>query len=164
MEEDTGVHLGSGKLRWEGWKNVDFQNADINCDIRKLPFPDNSEDIVVAIHVFEHLYQWEGKEAIREWARILKPGGKLILEMPDMQKVLTYMFKCMNGGISPSPNFSWLAIWGDPKYKNQHMCHKWGYFPSDILRIMAECGLVAHEEPAKYHFPERDMRIVGVKC
>ncbi|MCB1787204.1 MAG: class I SAM-dependent methyltransferase [Chromatiaceae bacterium] len=49
-------------------------------DAAKLSFADNSFDRVIAAHVLEHLYR--PHEVLREWVRVLKPGGVLSLVLP----------------------------------------------------------------------------------
>lgn len=44
-------------------------------------FEDASQDFIIACHVFEHLENPIG--ALRTFFRVLKPGGKLILAIPD---------------------------------------------------------------------------------
>lgn len=50
----------------------------------KLPFEDNSFDIVLAFHLFEHVYKYQ--VSVSEVYRILKPQGKFIVSMPFMHK------------------------------------------------------------------------------
>ncbi len=50
----------------------------------KLPFEDNSFDMVLAFHLFEHVYDY--RTSVTEIFRILKPGGKFIISMPFMHK------------------------------------------------------------------------------
>lgn len=49
-------------------------------DATRLSFADDSFDRVIAAHVLEHLYK--PHEVLREWARVLKPGGLLTLVLP----------------------------------------------------------------------------------
>jgi ubiquinone/menaquinone biosynthesis C-methylase UbiE len=49
-------------------------------DAANLSFADNSFDRVIAAHVLEHLYQ--PHVVLREWVRVLKPGGVLTLVLP----------------------------------------------------------------------------------
>ena len=50
------------------------------ADARELQFSDHSFDRVIATHVLEHLI--DPHEIIREWTRVLKPGGTLSLVLP----------------------------------------------------------------------------------
>jgi SAM-dependent methyltransferase len=50
------------------------------CDAENLAFPDCFFDIVISVHVVEHLI--DIAKAIREFARILKPDGSMILVYP----------------------------------------------------------------------------------
>ncbi|MGB7287539.1 MAG: class I SAM-dependent methyltransferase [Salaquimonas sp.] len=49
-------------------------------DARKLSFEDNSFDRLIATHVLEHLVH--PHEILREWTRVLRPGGTLSLVLP----------------------------------------------------------------------------------
>jgi predicted SAM-dependent methyltransferase len=77
--------------------------ADIQCDLRKLELATDSADAVAAIHVLEHFYEWEVYDLLTEWKRVLKPGGKMILELPCMDKVFAYVHNCvtLNSHCSP---------------------------------------------------------------
>lgn len=144
---------------------MDMQgDVDIRCDIRALELPSVHADRIVAVHVLEHFYFWDVAGVIAEWKRVLKSGGSIVLELPDMQKVLSHIMHRMSKKESPHPRFSWLAIWGDPAYKDPAMCHKWGYTPDDVMRILQTAGFSGiRQETPRYHYPQRDMRIVAVK-
>ena len=47
----------------------------------KLPVDDNSLDALYSSHLLEDFADWE--PALREWVRVIKPGGKLIIVFPD---------------------------------------------------------------------------------
>ncbi|XOV86715.1 MAG: class I SAM-dependent methyltransferase [Pseudomonadota bacterium] len=69
------------------WENSQHtQGADIAADLNQpLPIPDKSADLVVSISVLEHLY--DPAMMLREAFRILKPGGRLLLQVPFMWQV-----------------------------------------------------------------------------
>jgi ubiquinone/menaquinone biosynthesis C-methylase UbiE len=130
----------------------------------RLDVQDGCIDRIAAIHVIEHLYLWDAKKALQEWRRALKVGGRLILELPCMDAVFTHICARFRKDVAPAPTFSWLPIWGDPRHEDPSMMHKWGYFKSDIQAMMVNAGFGdVRFETARYHFPQRDMRITGVK-
>lgn len=73
-----GVDINERMLRY-GIKKGRLRSAIIS-DIYHSTFPGNSIDVLVCSQVLEHLHRYE--EAVLEMKRILKPGGRLILEVP----------------------------------------------------------------------------------
>lgn len=56
--------------------------AQICCNVEKLPmFASNHFDYVFSSHTLEHIEKWEA--ALKEWWRLVRPGGHLILYLPD---------------------------------------------------------------------------------
>lgn len=60
--------------------DVPVKVANLNVD--KLPFADNSFNIVTCTEVIEHLEHY--RETIREMHRVLRPGGALVLTTPNI--------------------------------------------------------------------------------
>ena len=56
------------------------KGVDFHADLRSLPIPDGSYDVVYASHVLEHIDR--DRDAIAEIRRILSPGGFAILPVP----------------------------------------------------------------------------------
>lgn len=82
------LHLACGHDYDEDYINVDlYAPEDAKCDVRfdvqKLPYDDNTVDEIKAFHIIEHFHFFEVQEVLKEWHRVLKPGGKLYLETPD---------------------------------------------------------------------------------
>ena len=58
--------------------------VDVLCDATKLDlFAGQSVDTVYSSHLLEHIHYDKVPEVLREWCRLLKPGGHLILYLPD---------------------------------------------------------------------------------
>jgi radical SAM superfamily enzyme YgiQ (UPF0313 family)/SAM-dependent methyltransferase len=86
------LHLGCGTTKLDGYINIDIvptPAADLTADIQHLPFRDGAVDEIRLDAVFEHLYRQERAGALLEWFRVLRPGGKLILNrIPDFDGVI----------------------------------------------------------------------------
>ena len=162
----VAYNLGSGRARWRDWINVDSRkDADIQSDLRDLSaIESDSADAVAAIHVLEHFYVWEVPALLTEWKRILKPGGKMILELPCADKVFGYVVQCIQKGESMAEFMTLYALYGDPKYKDPVMCHRWIWFTEPLHRMLESVGMreITDCDP-RYHFPFRDMRIESLK-
>jgi ubiquinone/menaquinone biosynthesis C-methylase UbiE len=164
VEDVYGVayNLGCGKKKWDGWINVDLHSdiSDIKCDLRKLEIGSDSADAVAAIHVLEHFYEYEVFDVLTEWKRVLKPNGKMILELPCMDKVFAYIHNCVVTKTPLMPFMSLYALYGDPRHKEPAMCHRWGWFEVPLRQMLESVGMerIEFKEP-NYHFPFRDMRI-----
>lgn len=80
ISQDFGKYQGQGDGRGFQTGKWDQSNVDIISDIVNIPEPDSSYDAIMCIEVFEHLP--EPLSAIKEFERLLKPGGFLILTAP----------------------------------------------------------------------------------
>jgi len=82
------IHLGCGDIRLPGFVNVDVRPlTDKTADARDLPYGDESVDLVYASHLLEHFWPREAGVAVREWHRVLRPGGTLRLAIPDFAAI-----------------------------------------------------------------------------
>lgn len=83
------LNLGSGGIEYPGYLSVDLydERANIIMDVTKLDFEPGSVSEMLAIHVFEHLNPYHCLDILKSWRRILKPGGRLVMEMPDIEQL-----------------------------------------------------------------------------
>ena len=168
------LNLGCGDKLIDGYINVDLVTEragvtpDVNCDIRKLTvFDTDYADEILAVHVIEHFWRWEVEDILAEWVRVLKPNGKLILECPNLISACEEFLKDPEAGSSPNQKGQktmWV-FYGDPRWRDPLMVHRWGYTPKSLATIMNAAGLSQlKQEPAQFKLREpRDMRITGVK-
>lgn len=87
--DNIKLNLGSGGIDYPGFLSVDLydKRSNIPMDITKLDFDNNSVSEIMASHVFEHLNPYHSINILQEWLRVLKPGGKLSMEMPDIERL-----------------------------------------------------------------------------
>lgn len=79
------------KLKHLNYTTADLESplADVKADICNLPFGNNTFDWVLCNHVLEHIE--DDHRAMSELFRVLKPGGKAILQVPlDAQRAKTF--------------------------------------------------------------------------
>jgi SAM-dependent methyltransferase len=60
--------------------DLDSPIADVKMDIHNIQYPDNHFDVILCNHVLEHVT--DDRKCMRELARVLKPGGLAIMQVP----------------------------------------------------------------------------------
>ncbi|MEI6268155.1 MAG: methyltransferase domain-containing protein [Methylococcaceae bacterium] len=80
VSQDICQYEGSGDTKGLQTGAWDTSQIDIVCDITAIPEENGSFDIILCSEVFEHLS--DPLKALDEFARLLKPGGKLIITAP----------------------------------------------------------------------------------
>ena len=86
------LNLGCEMKYTEGFTNVDkYINhpSIVNYDMYKLPYSDNTIELLYSSHFLEHLPIRYAKMALMEWYRVLKQDGKLVLLVPDLNCIMT---------------------------------------------------------------------------
>lgn len=82
------LHIG-GKTKSDGWEVLNANPAsyvDYVCNANNLSqFSDNTFAEIYASHIVEHLdYNGELTNTLQEWNRVLVPGGKISISVPDL--------------------------------------------------------------------------------
>ncbi|TMW65782.1 hypothetical protein Poli38472_008424 [Pythium oligandrum] len=84
------LHIG-GRIQRPGWWIVDAADRDHVDFVMHMDnlhaFPDDSVEVVYASHILEHCHYGVDNDVdrtLREWHRVLKPGGTLFVAVPDL--------------------------------------------------------------------------------
>lgn len=106
---------------------------DIVCDVRRLPVPDQTFDIVYSSHVLEHFSWVSVHKVLEEWCRVLKVGGELRLVVPNIQIAGKRMYED-----KMLPTDMWV-LYGEQDYpKNFHAV---GFTPSTLKSLVESLGM-----------------------
>lgn len=168
------IHVGCGRRYLPGYVNTDIQHTpgaaqapDLLCHMGAIPLPDGCADEILAIHVWEHLYRWECDAVAAEWLRLLKPGGRLVLELPDALKCARNLLDLARKGGKPLQQQAMWGLWGDDTLRDPHMIHRTGWWPESLAAYLSARGFgrITHP-PTEWHpagRKHRDMRIEARK-
>jgi predicted SAM-dependent methyltransferase len=89
------LHIG-GRIPHSEWEILDAlpgPHVDHLGDARDLSrFADGTFDAVYASHVLEHFdYAGALPDALREWRRVLVPGGRLYISVPNLEVLAAFV-------------------------------------------------------------------------
>ena len=156
------LHLFSGEKYWPGFVNCDkhVASADRVIDCVKLPeIEDGAADEIYVIHGLEHLHRLTAERALREWARVLRVGGRLVLELPSLDKIVALL-----AAGEENLRLTLLGLYGDPREPREGMEHRWCWSRAELAGSLAAAGFdaIKFQEPS-FHIPARDMRATAYK-
>jgi SAM-dependent methyltransferase len=165
------LHLLSGSEPLPGHVTLDGSptyKPDYLALIPPLPAAviQESWDEVALIHGIEHFHLWQAEDLLREIRSILKPGGRLILEQPNLLFVARVLCGLEKPLISVPGQCDIWAIYGDPREVEHSplMLHRWGWTPETLGKALKEAGFgEVIETRAQFHLPGRDFRMEAVK-
>ena len=140
------LNLGSHSKKIKGeYVNVDglaIENVDVVHNLTEYPYPfeDDSIEEILMVEVLEHISWRETVNVLRECRRILKPGGKFHIQVPDCESMMKAYF---TGGICPGVPHKPR----DKKEVLEHTCDncEGKGFVHPNRWLMALCGAQKHE-------------------
>jgi len=85
------IEIGSGPFPSPGYVHVDADRRARHIEHRasasSLPFQAGTVEEVLAIHILEHVHASAVIPTLREWRRVLRPGGYAQIHVPDAATV-----------------------------------------------------------------------------
>lgn len=179
--QKTVLHVGCGSWRPNAL-HKSFQRPEwreVRLDINPEAKPDivasmtdlsavetESVDAVWNSHALEHLFAHEVPVALKEFHRVLRPGGHVLMRMPDLQRVAECILRVGPLGVaydSPSGPITPLdMLYGHGRSiaAGEHgMQHKTGFTGDSIVALLKAAGFArARAETRSF-----DLWALGVK-
>ena len=142
------LHLGCGKRDFgPDWVHIDSQHLPHirHFNVKKLPYADGTVKLIYASHLIAYFDRDEIIPILKEWNRVLKPGGTLRLATPNwevLRKLKAPMLGPLYGKMSEPPIY-----------------HKTVYTMHDLLVILSQTGFYKikkydHKKTDHAHFDD----------
>lgn len=129
--QSSRLNLGAGGSPIEGYGNIDLKNG---AQAFPLNYADGTIDEIRASHLLEHFPHGATRTVIQEWARVLKPGGKLKIAVPDFD----YIVKAYSNGRRHDPLIEAYLFGGQTDANDYHKA----FFNEEKLKgLMEVAGL-----------------------
>lgn len=162
-EDFFKLNLGCGANILEDHWNVDLDplhDIDEVVDVfGKLPWPDDAFDEIHAHDILEHTSWFHTERVLVEWLRVLKPGGKLSIKVPDLERICWMVVECEIDIATASALIYGWQDHGRERWRDH--AHAAG-FSGRLLREMVErVGLVVDE---LYGLEQTNLVLVATKC
>lgn len=148
------LNLAAGKKIVPGWKSVGYEDGhDFKADIRDLSiFETDSVDELMGIHCIEHVERWEVPGMLKEWLRVLKPGGMAAIECPDL-------LKCCKNILRNLPRQEGVqGLFGEWELREPLMMHKYSYSTDEMRAVLSEAGFTGIKFVRPHYHGKREHR------
>jgi arsenite methyltransferase len=121
----TGVDIWSTRDQSGNARDVTVRNASLEgvsdrveietADMRALPFPDATFDLVVSSLAIHNIRSNEGRrQAIAEGVRVLKPGGRMVIADIRATAIYEDALRTLGASNIERRRLGWRFWWGNP--------------------------------------------------
>jgi len=168
------LNIGSGCMLLEGYVNFDTvkvvrgdKHTDVIGDARNILdfFEPESFDEIMCCHVLEHFRPKDGKKLIQDCHKLLRSGGTLVVECPDVLKMIQ-MWNEKNATFGDPPSIRKLLTffygWDKDQWRDYGF-HQYGYTEDTASELLTTCGyeIIKKCEGRMHGRRARDFRVEG---
>ncbi len=146
LPEPIKLNLGSGNKRYLDYINCDKypgREVDWVMPLEAIPLEDATVQAIHSEHALEHTYHATARAALREWSRVLKPGGELLLKIPDLAACCRAYLEATSQAYRDWYRYT---IYGIQKSQgNEPMegqIHYTGFSPEELASELTDAGFV----------------------
>lgn len=141
------LNLGCGNVLLDGFINVDKftmthkgKKNFVEADIMNLPFESNYADYILMDNVLEHFPIADVPQVLMECRRVLKPGGRLVVFVPDFTDMVQMWNEILTTAFNPY-NYLWVAELVYGNQMNGGEFHKVPMYPGFLNYAFHIAGL-----------------------
>ena len=156
---EIGLNLGCGGVRIPDTNGVHFINVDTRTDVaadvildctKTLPYETGTISVIISEHMLEHLPRLVFPVALKEWFRVLKSGGTIIIEVPNFDgTVKEYLEAVANNDIKKMDQRI-ENVYGRQFFEGDQHC--WGFNLFRLKRALESVGFTDVEEMTNYSY------------
>tara|TARA_A100001515_G_C4585472_1_gene214337 strand:- start:188 stop:769 length:582 start_codon:yes stop_codon:yes gene_type:complete len=147
MENKIKLHVGCGKRHLPGFVHIDqddLPHIDHCRDISDLSiYDDNTVDEIYSCGVVVYFDRVEIVEVLKEWRRVLKPGGVLRTSIADFEKMVQVYFdseKTLESRGILGPLFGRWEIQDKETGEKKFIYQRTTYDFESIKKVLESCG------------------------
>ncbi len=146
IERKSLLNVGCGRTYHPAWVNIDVEPASadvLRFDVSAgLPFPDATFEACYCSHMLEHLRRSEAARVVSEMHRVLRPGGKIRVVVPDLETLAQEYLRLLNAlqgkDGAREADYDWILL----EMYDQAVRDRSG---GDAARFLADPGLSNRE-------------------
>jgi len=160
------LNLGCGNKPLPGYVNCDIFKGPIVDEVFPLdaiPYKNSSISAIASEHALEHLPYMRAEKALKEWFRVLIPGGELNLKIPEFEDCCRSYLEAPDDSNRKWFKYTIYGIQvsqaGEP---DDAQIHKWGYSQREINGLLEAIGFIIdyNERYNGFNTPSQGLRAV----
>mgnify|MGYP000938639507 CR=1 FL=1 len=144
------LNLGCGQVVEYGYVNCDIRpgpGVDVVCSIVDLSkhFNESSADEIKLRHVLEHVPPDDARTALREFHKVLRPGGFVRIIVPDLVFHARQLLGQVKSSAEDQRRHVWASLYGWRRTDlggDAHDAHHWGYDEQELRTFLEAAGFV----------------------
>lgn len=136
------LDIGCGTQKLDGFKGVDafVEGEDIiKSEMWEIPLGNESVDEIYSSHALEHVPMVKVQPTLKEWFRLLIPGGTLVLQVPNLDYAARFW-------LTHKPEehpWAEMILFGNQAHDGEF--HKCGFTPLGLQGDLQACGFVVDQ-------------------
>jgi predicted SAM-dependent methyltransferase len=112
------------------------EGAPVKAFMWDLPYEDNTVDVIYCAQALEHVSKFDVIPTLKEWYRVLKPGGRLQVTVPDLEWAVSFWLEHKDK--IDATSWPLDIIFGNQTHEGQF--HKTGFTPKILWMYLSISG------------------------